>query len=43
MRHTPLLILSLQAVLLAFAAGCGGKETAKAPNLAKQSTLYVVG
>ncbi len=42
-RPTPLLIISLQAVLLVFAVGCGEKEAATAANLSKQPTLYVVG
>jgi alpha-mannosidase len=40
---SPLRIISLQAVLMVFAVGCGGKETVKAPDLSKQPTLYVVG
>ena len=40
LRFTPLLLISL---LIVVAAGCGGKETAKTPNLSKQPTLYVVG
>ncbi|MCX6568625.1 MAG: hypothetical protein NT147_06200 [Candidatus Aminicenantes bacterium] len=42
-KLTTLLIISLQAVLLVFAVGCGEKKAATAANLSKRSTLYVVG
>jgi alpha-mannosidase len=42
-RPAPLLIISLQAVLLVFAAGCGEKKAATSADLSKQPTLYVVG
>ena len=42
-RPMPLLIISLQTVLLVFAIACGEKKEATAANLSRQPTLYVVG
>jgi len=42
-RYSSIPSISLLAILIVFTLGCGGKGTAKNPNLSRQATLYVVG